>query len=193
MSLPRPLTVGTGFDTIAHCVETFCSNRSNLPAEGIAVAGLENALGSKRKVGARPDDLAARTDRMWAALCGGLAFQKGLGAVHALSHPLGALEEPNLHHGTLIAVLLPHVLRFNRDAIGNKWEQLAGILCGDDAADPAAYRRALAHDLGVPAGFSAMGVPAETDPAIAEQAVRDHTHATNPRLASKHDYRQLLL
>src|SRR5215211_4465955 len=94
---------------LTHCIETFLSPRDNPPAEAIALDG---------------QDLEARREMMMAALEGGLTFQKGLGAVHSLSHALGGLEELRLHHGTLNAVLLPAVLRYNEPAAGAKYDAL---------------------------------------------------------------------
>jgi hypothetical protein len=121
---------------------------------------------------------------MAAALEGALAFQKGLGAVHALSHPLGAIREPILHHGTLNAVLLPAVLRFNQGAIGAKWDELARRLGGP----PDQVIAALNADLGIPSGLRAMGVTDAMMEAVSHEALKDHCHLTNPRLASQGDY-----
>ncbi len=113
LGLPPRLTAATGMDAVTHCVETYLSPRFNPPAEAIALDGLARAVGSIERAVADGTDRTARQELMMAALEGGLTFQKGLGAVHALSHPLGGLKEPSLHHGTLNAVLLPAVLRFN--------------------------------------------------------------------------------
>ncbi len=133
-------------------------------------------------------NVEARRDMMVCALEGAMAFQKGLGAVHALTHPLGAVRQLNLHHGTLNAVLTPAVLRFNRPAIGAKWERLAQALSG--APDEAIA--ALNQRLGMPSGLRSMGVTEEMLPAIAADAMKDHCHATNPRLATEADYLALL-
>ena len=123
-----------------------------------------------------------------AAMEGAMAFQKGLGAVHALSHPLGALPGLSLHHGTLNAVLLPAVLRFNRAAIGAKWDRLAMLLGG--APDEVVAR--LNRDIGLPEGLAAMGVGEAALPDIAKAALKDHCHATNPRPATEAEYHALL-
>jgi alcohol dehydrogenase class IV len=130
------------------------------------------------------DDKAARREMMICALEGAMAFQKGLGAVHALTHPLGAIRQLNLHHGTLNAVLMPAVLRFNRGAIGGKWERLELIL---GAAPDVAVARLNAR-LGMPTGLAAMGVTEDMLGSIAGDAMKDHCHATNPRAASPEDY-----
>jgi hypothetical protein len=129
---------------------------------------------------------------MIAAFEGALAFQKGLGAVHALSHPLGAVPGISLHHGTLNAVLLPAVLRFNRPAIGAKYDQLAEAMGLAPGADPAEAIAALNVRLGLPAGLQAMGVSRDVLPGIAQAAMKDHCHATNPRAATAEDYLRML-
>jgi len=186
--LPPMLTAATGMDALAHCLETFMSPAVNPPADAIALEGLARGLGAIRRAVADGRDRQARWDMMMAAMEGAMAFQKGLGAVHALSHPLGALKGLTLHHGTLNAVLLPAVLRFNRAAIGGKWDRLAVLLGGD----PDAVFARLNADLGLPGGLSGMGVGAAALPAVAAAALKDHCHATNPRLASEAEYLALL-
>jgi hypothetical protein len=117
-----------------------------------------------------------------------MAFQKGLGAVHALTHPLGAIRQLNLHHGTLNAVLMPAVLRFNRPAIGAKWDRLAAFF--GEAPDAAVAR--LNQRLGMPSGLHAMGVTGEMMQQVAQDAMKDHCHATNPRTPTPDDYLAML-
>lgn len=190
--LPPLLTAATGMDAMAHCIETFLAPAVNPPAEAIALDGLTRAAAHIERATRDGKDRDARWNMMMAAMEGALAFQKGLGAVHALSHPLGALHELRLHHGTLNAVLLPAVLRFNREAVGDKMARLGqamGLKGGEDVADAIA---ALNARLGLPAGLKSMGVPREALPKIAEAAPRDHCHATNPRLATVADYLSIL-
>ncbi len=186
--LPPLLTAATGMDALAHCLETYMAPAVNPPADAIALEGLVRGVGALRRAVADGGDRQARWDMMMAAMEGAMAFQKGLGAVHALSHPLGALPGVTLHHGTLNAVLLPAVLRFNRAAIGAKWDRLAAILGG--VPDDAIAR--LNADVGMPSGLGAMGVAEDRLPAIAAAALKDHCHATNPRRASEADYLALL-
>src|SRR5690606_20426319 len=113
LGLPPGLTAATGMDAMAHCIETFLSPLVNPPAEAIALDGLAKASAHIERAMRNGQDRDARWNMMMAAMEGAMAFQKGLGAVHALSHPLGALPGLKLHHGTLNAVLLPAVLRFN--------------------------------------------------------------------------------
>ena len=184
--------VAPGMDAITHCIETFLSPRDNPPAEAIALDGLGRAARAIERATADGTDRDARRDMLMAALEGGLTFQKGLGAVHALSHPLGGLKAVTLHHGTLNAVLLPHVLRFNAGHAGRKYEALRGALGLADGADLADAVASLAARRGLPRSLAAMGVGRDVLPAVARGAVADHSTATNPRLASEADYLQLL-
>ena len=131
---------------------------------------------------------------MMGAMEGAMAFQKGLGAVHALSHPLGADETLRLHHGTLNAVVMPAVIRFNAPAVGGKIARMAGLMgLREQTAEAVAQALSdLNERLGIPAGLAAMGVRAETLPAIAQAAIKDHCHATNPRTATLEDYEAML-
>lgn len=186
--LPPSLTAATGMDALAHCLETYMSPAVNPPADAIALEGLERGYGAIRTAFAEGGNKRARWDMMMASMEGAMAFQKGLGAVHSLSHPLGALPGKALHHGTLNAVLLPAVLRFNRDAIGDKWTRLSEILDGA----PDAIIAQLNQDLDLPARLECMGVTEAELPGIAAAALKDHCHATNPRRASEADYLALL-
>jgi alcohol dehydrogenase class IV len=186
--LPPLLTAATGMDALAHCLETFMSPAVNPPADAIAMDGLKRGLGAIARAVAAGGDRPARWEMMMCALEGAMAFQKGLGAVHALSHPMGALPGLHLHHGTLNAVLLPAVLRFNREAIGPKWGVLAATLGGE----PDRAVAALAAGIGMPPGLAAMGVTDAMMDMIAGQALEDHCHATNPRIATRDEYRTIL-
>jgi alcohol dehydrogenase class IV len=186
--LPPLLTAATGMDAIAHCLETYMAPAFNPPAEAIALHGLSCGFAAIRTAVAAGSNRAARRDMMVSALEGALAFQKGLGAVHALSHPLGAVREPILHHGTLNAVLLPAVLRFNREAIGPKWDELTRRLGGA----PDQVIAALNADIGIPSGLREMGVTEAIMESVANAALEDHCHLTNPRLASRQDYLAIL-
>jgi alcohol dehydrogenase class IV len=179
-------------DAVAHCVETFLAPAVNPPAEAIAIDGLTRAAAHLERATRNGQDHEARWNLMMAAMEGALAFQKGLGAVHALSHPLGALPDLKLHHGTLNAVLLPAVLRFNRPNVRDKLARVAGAMGLPPAADVADAIAQLNARLGLPAGLGAMGVPRKALPGIAQLAPKDHCHATNPRPATVADYQRML-
>ncbi len=186
--LPSGLTAATGMDAISHCLETYMAPAFNPPAEAIALHGLSAGFGAIERATRQGQDTAARRDMMVAALEGAMAFQKGLGAVHALTHPLGAIRSLNLHHGTLNAILMPAVLRFNRPAIGEKWAVLEQRLGGT----PDQVIAALNRRLGLPAGLAELGVTNAMMEEISHAALQDHCHATNPRTASQQDYLALL-
>lgn len=179
--MPPRLTAATGMDAISHCIETFLSPKFNPPADAIALDGLKRAVGHLRRAVADGSDAEARREMMIAALHGGLTFQKGLGAIHAISHPLGGLEEPSLHHGTLNAVLLPHVLRFNEPAAPEKYDAMRSAMGLSEGADLAAFFDGLNRDIGMPATLSEMGLPRQAIPPVVEGALADHSGPTNPR------------
>ena len=192
VGLPPRLTAATGMDAVTHCVETYLSPRYNPPAEAIALDGLARAVAWIERAAADGADRAARQEMMMAALQGGLTFQKGLGAVHALSHPLGGLTEPSLHHGTLNAVLLPAVLRFNEPSAPEKYRTLRRTLGLAEHASLPDWFAALTARLGLPTSLRAMGVPESCLPTIAHHATLDHSAATNPRPASEADFLAML-
>ena len=192
LGLPPMLTAATGMDAIAHCIETFLAPAINPPAEAIALDGLRRGMGNIEKATRDGSDRDARWNMMVAAMEGALAFQKGLGAVHALSHPLGAVPGVSLHHGTLNAVLLPAVLRFNKSATESKQAALVQAMGLEVGADPAEHIELLNTRIGMPRGLDAMGVPRSVLADIATAAMKDHCHATNPRAATVDDYRQML-
>ena len=115
LGLPPKLTAATGMDAIAHCMETFMSAAFNPPADGIALDGLERGWAHIERATRDGSDREARLNLMSASMQGAMAFQKGLGCVHSLSHSLGGVD-PRLHHGTLNAMFLPAVVRFNAQA-----------------------------------------------------------------------------
>jgi 4-hydroxybutyrate dehydrogenase len=193
LGLPRGLTAATGLDALAHCVETYCSPLINPPAEAIALDGIERIMEHLPRAVADGLDREARWNMMTAAMEGAMAFQKGLGAVHSLSHALGALPGRSLHHGTLNAVLMPAVMRANTDAIGpKKMARLRRALGLADNADVPAYFAALNRKLEIPTGLGAMGVTEGDFDIVASQAMLDHCHATNPRALEIPEYVAIL-
>jgi alcohol dehydrogenase class IV len=190
--LPPLLTAATGIDAISHCVETYLSPRDNPPAEAIALDGLHRAVTHIETAVAEPEHITARREMMMAALEGGLTFQKGLGAIHAISHPAGGLEQPALHHGMLNAVLMPHVMRFNESAAPAKYDALRHAVGLPRDGDLAGFFDRLNETLELPRSLSEMGLPRDAIPAIAEGALNDHSAATNPRTLTQADVEALV-
>jgi 4-hydroxybutyrate dehydrogenase len=192
VGLPPLLTAATGMDALTHCIETYLSPRDNPPAEAIALDGAGRVASHLVRAVENGTDRSARREMMMAALEGGLSFQKGLGAVHSLSHALGGLKSPSLHHGTLNAVLLPAVLRFNAEAAPDKYAALRRALGLAEGADLARYVEDLNASIGMPRSLKAMGAPRETFDTMAKAALADHSTATNPRPVSESEFRGLL-
>ena len=199
LGLPPMLTAATGMDAIAHCMETFMAPAVNPPADGIGLDGLARGWGHIARATANGGDREARWNMMSASMQGALAFQKGLGCVHSLSHSLGGVN-PRLHHGTLNALFLPAVVRFNAAAPSIQNEQrlqrmaqamgLGACDAGGDAIADAI--RAMNGRLGLPAGLGALGLTADLFERVIDGAMADHCHKTNPRIATRDDYREIL-
>ncbi len=192
LGLSAQLTAGTGMDALTHCIETYIATAYNPPADGIALDGLRRAAANIERAVEKGDDLIARREMMAAAMNGALAFQKGLGGVHAMSHGLGAQTSYQLHHGTLNAVLLPHMLVFNAPAVNHRYADLKEAMGMPQAADLPAAIAALSERIGLPSSLSAMGVDASAIELAAPLAEKDHTNGTNPRRATASDYRRLM-
>ncbi|MBL0726670.1 iron-containing alcohol dehydrogenase [Piscinibacter sp. HJYY11] len=199
MGLPPLLTAATGMDAIAHCMETFMAPAVNPPADGIALDGLERGWKHIVRATENGADREARWNMMSASMQGAMAFQKGLGAVHSLSHSLGGAN-PKLHHGTLNAMFLPEVVKFNAAAESIQKEQrlqrmahAIGIgSCDSKGTELAEALRDLNRRLGLPSGLRAMGVGEDLFDRIIEGALKDHCHKTNPRVATPVEYRQMI-
>jgi alcohol dehydrogenase class IV len=196
LSLPPHLTAGTGMDAFTHNIECFLSNAYNPPADGIALDGLEKAWKYVERATKDGSDREARYNMAMAAMEGAMVFQKGLGAVHALSHPTGGLKGHRLHHGTLNAVYLPAVLRFNEPAVGEKYRKVAAIMGLPEreanAAGVAGAVTALNERLGIPKGLGAMGLKQDEVEMIADGALGDHCHLSTPRQPTKAQYIELI-
>ena len=190
LGLPAKLTAATGMDALTHCFETYLSPRVNPPADAIALDGATRAARWIRPAVEDGSNRDARWNMMMASLQGGLTFQKGLGAVHSMSHPLGGLRDPILHHGTLNAVILPAVLRFNRSHAEEKCQALEDALEVPRGHLPE-FVENLNAAIGLPASLRAMGVTDDMIPRMVEGALKDHSTATNPRPVSTHDFADL--
>ena len=195
LGLPAKLTAATGMDAVAHCMETFMAAPFNPPADGIALDGLARAWTHIERATKDGSDREARFNLMSASMQGAMAFQKGLGCVHSLSHSLGGVD-PRLHHGTLNAMFLPAVVRFNASAESvqkeNRMARMAYAMGLSNAADIADAIKDMNARLGLPVGLAAMNVaPAQFDQIITG-ALADHCHKMNPRIASTDDYRDML-
>ena len=190
LGLPAGLTAATGMDALTHCIEAVLTPSINPPAEGIGYDGAQRAFGQGMLVRAVKDgsDAEARWHMMMASYEGALAFVKGLGGVHALSHAAGRLEQKKLHHGTLNAVFLPHILRFHHGAADAKYarlRQVMGLKAGADLADAI---QDLNNTIGIPKNLTAMGLAASDTPGIVDYALKDLAHFGNPRPMSADDY-----
>ena len=195
LGLPPGLTAATGMDAIAHCMEVFMAPAFNPPADGIALEGLRRGWAHIERATRDGSDREARLNMMAASIHGAMGFQKGLGCVHSLSHSLGGAN-PRLHHGTLNAVFLPAVIRFNAGAESiQKEERLARMAQAmglEKGADVAQAVHDMTARLGLPTDLRAMGVTEALFDAVIEHALLDHCHKTNPRIASADDYRRML-
>ncbi len=192
VGMPDFITVGTGLDAFAHCVEAFCSPHYHPMSQGIALEGMRLVKEFLPRAYADGSDIAARSHMMSAAIMGATGFQKGLGAIHALSHPIGAIY--HTHHGTTNAVCMPAVLQFNKPKITGVIEQASnylGIAGGFDGF--CAYVDALNASLGIPKTLAGLGV---TDPdidRIVAGALNDPSTGGNPVEMTRENTTKLLL
>ncbi|KFF50199.1 alcohol dehydrogenase [Gammaproteobacteria bacterium MFB021] len=178
--LPPGLTAATGMDALSHCLEAWCAPGYHPQAEGIAVEGMRRIRDALPRAYLNGDDLAARSDMLVASMMGATAFQRGLGAMHALAHPLGALFDA--HHGMLNAVLMPYVLRANTRAIGEPMVRLARYL---DLPQPGVaavidWVLDLRERLGIPHTLSALGIDDSHAERVGQMAVEDPSAGGNP-------------
>jgi len=199
LGLPPLLTAATGMDAITHCIEAYMSSSVNPPADALALDGLGRGWPNILRAVQDGTDREARWQMMCTSMEAALAFQKGLGCVHSLSHAAAGVN-PRLHHGTLNAVLLPAVIRFNApvDSIQreNRLQRIAQTIglpgCDRHGTELAEAIRESNVKIGLPAGLSEMGVSRNDFDKIILSAMVDHSHFTNPRLATAEDYREML-
>ena len=179
VSMPPAITAGTGMDALAHCVEAYCSQHYHPMSQGIALEGMRLVVENLPRAHADGADLEARAQMMSAAAMGSVAFQKGLGAVHALSHPVGAVY--GTHHGTTNAVVMPAVLRHNRPAIEARMDKAAAYLGIEGGLDGViALVEELNRRFAFPERLSGLGVGRDRIGELAAMAVVDPTAGGNP-------------
>lgn len=186
IGLPPHLTAATGLDALTHGIEAYLANGFHPLADAVAIDAVRRVARSLPIAFAQPNDLVARTDMMIAAMEGAMAFQKGLGACHALAHALTPIA--GLHHGLANAIVLPSVLDFNLDAATARLARIAVALHSDARGDDATVAhgavagvRALTAKLGIPPRLRDAGVKEEDLPRIAAKAFEDASHLANPR------------
>jgi 4-hydroxybutyrate dehydrogenase len=191
VGLPPHITAATGMDAFTHCLEAYLAAGFHPLADAVAIDGIARVARALPVAFREPGNLAARTDMMIAAMQGAMAFQKGLGASHALAHALTPIS--GLHHGLANAVVLPAVMEFNRAAAGARLARAAAAM-GDGGASEAeladaaiAHVRRLTGALGLPARLRDAGVKEQDLPRIAGKAFEDASHQTNPRRCTEAD------
>jgi alcohol dehydrogenase class IV len=180
VGLPPHLTAATGMDALSHCLEAYCVPDYDPMADGMALEGMRLIAEWLPVATAEGGNLEARAQMLAAAMIGAAAFRKGLGAMHALSHPIGAIYDT--HHGLTNAVLMPYVLSFNRPAIGAKMERLARFLGLPAPSFDAvlAWVIDLREQLAIPPGLAAIGVDERRSDEVARKAAADGNAPTNP-------------
>lgn len=192
MGLPPMMTAATGMDAITHCIEAFLAPAINPPADGVALDGLWRGWQYLPTAVKDGQDRDARWQMMMCSTEGALSFIKGLGAVHAMSHAAGRIKRLNLHHGTLNAVFLPAVLRFNASECEKKYvrlRQAMGLEPGADLAEAIAQMNA---NIGLPSGLREMGIEEDDIPELITHALHDLSARSNPRPASEADFEAMI-
>ncbi len=192
LGLPQMMTAATGMDAITHCIEAFLTPTINPPADGVALDGLWRGWRHLPRVVKDGGDRDARWQMMMCSTEGAMSFIKGLGAVHAMSHAAGRIKRLNLHHGTLNAVFLPAVLRFNAPQCGEKYERLRKAIGLAPGADLAEAVSVMNGDIGLPSGLQAMGVLDEDVPDLIAYAMKDLSALTNPRTVTEENFEAMI-
>lgn len=190
VGMPKMITAGTGMDAFAHCLEAYSSPFYHPMSQGIALEGMRLVKEFLPRAYHEGTDIEARTNMMSAAAMGATAFQKGLGAIHALSHPIGAVY--NTHHGMTNAVVMPPVLKFNRHVIEDRIERAAaylGIAGGFDGFYD--YVLSLRAELHVPENLTAMGIANDRIDELSAMAIEDPSAGGNPVKMTLENTKQL--
>ncbi|MBM3600434.1 MAG: iron-containing alcohol dehydrogenase [Alphaproteobacteria bacterium] len=193
VGLPPHVTAATGMDALAHCLEAYCAPGHHPMADGIAIEGIRLIKEYLPQAFADGKDLVARSQMMIAASMGATAFQKGLGAVHSISHPVGALYDT--HHGLTNAVMMPYVLAFNRSAIEERMARLAAYLGLPNPSFQSVMDWLLAfrRQLKIPHTLKELGVGPERADEIAKMAEADPSTGSNPVKAGAAEMKKMFL
>ena len=190
IGLPAKLTAATGMDALAHCLEAYCAPFYHPMAKGIALEGMSLVKDNLLKAVKKPDDLEARGNMLVASTMGATAFQRGLGAIHALSHPLGGLYDA--HHGLLNAIVMPYVLKANKKAIEKDIAKAAAYLDIKGGFDGfMKWILKLRKDLGIPNKLADIGIDTKRLDEIAAMAVKDPSAGGNPIAFTQAQYKTL--
>jgi alcohol dehydrogenase class IV len=198
LDLPPQLTAGTGMDALTHCIEEYLSPTYNPIVAGTALEGVRLCAKSLERAFQDGKNLEARADMMMASMLGGMGFTKGLGVVHSLSHPVGAVIGG--HHGTINAIFLPASLAFNQDAASSRYRalaQAAGLAVENQSDEACAqafigYIEKLNQSLAIPGDLSVYGATRDSIEEMIPMCLADHCHKTNPRECTANDFRTLL-
>ena len=195
IGLPPILTAGAGMDALTHCIEAIMSPINDPPAEAVGLDGVEKIIREESLIRACEDgqDKEARWNMMMASTEGAMAFAKGLGAVHSMSHAAGANQELRLHHGTLNGVILPTILRFNKNHVGDKYSRICRAMGKKESTDLADEIEKLNEKIGLPSGLAEMGITEDMIPGLAAHSITDPSNATTPRLPSADEWEKLFL
>ena len=193
LGLPTSLTAGAGMDALTHCIEAILSPIIDPPAEAVGLDGIERIFKNKNLLIAIKDgsNKEARWNMMMAATEGAMAFTKGLGAVHSMSHACGARQNLRLHHGTLNGVILPTILRFNQGYVEDKYDQIKQAMGLSDSSELAEAIEILNSEIGLPKNLNAMGITEKMIPELSQHSLEDLCTFTNPRTPTLEDYEKL--
>jgi 4-hydroxybutyrate dehydrogenase len=196
LGLPPGPTAATGMDAFVHCVEAFCALGFHPLADAVALDGLSRAARSLTKAVEDGHDLGARSEMMVAALMGAVAFQKGLGACHSLAHALTPIC--GVHHGLANAIVIPHVMAFNRPAIPDRLARIAIAMGVSSSVPPETLASAsvervaqLTRSIGIPERLRDVGLQEDQIPEVASKAIQDGCHQGNPRRVTERDLEQI--
>jgi alcohol dehydrogenase class IV len=186
LGLPAAVTAATGMDALTHNVESYLSPAYHPLCDGIALEGTRIAARALATAVREPGNLGARADMMMASMMGAIAFQKDLGAVHSCAHALGAVCD--LHHGLANALMIEPVMRFNQEAAPAKFAELAHAVGAGSGEAFVTWLAALKRRIGIPASLATAGVQREQIGRLADVAVADICHRTNPRPCTREDF-----